>query len=790
MEATIPYPLSANEAARLRALHEAAYLELPRHEAFDRLANLAARLLQTPVGIITLMDAEWQAFKACYGADLEGTPRELAFCNHTIAEDSLVVFENLRADARFVQHPFVAGPPHVAFYAGAPLRNQEGYVVGTLCVLDMEPRTFSMEEQTLLADLAALVVDAFELRREVKQRQHTEAVLRESEARKAAILEASLDCIITINEESQILEFNEAAEKTFGYRRSDVMGQPLHDLLIPEAYRAAHQAGMQRYMQTGHGPVLYQRVEVEALRADGTVIPVELAVSPIRLRDGREHFTAHLRDISERKATEAALRESENRYRHLVEHAADIIYRADLHGHFTFVNANAAQVTGYEIETLQSLSFTDLLDPQEVPGHRAFYERQFREQIPETYLEFPIRTRHSGRRWIGQRVQLVREGGRIVGFQGVARDITDRKIAQDALQRSEAKYRHLFSGANDPILIFDPETEEVLEANEAASRTYGLPHEELVGTSLKRFTLEDSPGQAGIEEVLEKGTLDGFETTHRRPDGTLLHLRASASCVQLDGRLAIMSINRDVTEQKQAEAVLREALVRERELGELKSRFVSMVSHEFRTPLAMIQSSAQLARHYYRQGSAKTEKHLGRIEAGVAEMTELLEDVLLLGRAEAGRLTAKPVPCNVQELLDQVIEDIQDGLPQPRDIVVTGAIPPGRVEADRKLLRLIFNNLLTNAVKYAPPEAPILVTLGAEEKSWHATIADEGIGIPQADLARLFEPFHRAANVGNIPGTGLGLALVRQAVEGMGGAVAVESTVGKGTCFSVTVPCL
>ncbi|MEM1055217.1 MAG: PAS domain S-box protein [Bacteroidota bacterium] len=268
---------------------------------------------------------------------------------------------------------------------------------------------------------------------DITERKAAEEALATSEALKRGVFESALDAVITIDREGRIIEFNPAAEATFGHRAADVIGEQMADLIVPERLRSAHRAGMERYLATGEGPVLGTRIEVPALRADGSEFSCELAINPVRLDDDREVFTATLRDITERKAAEEALAESEGRYKQLVENSEELIYRADLAGCFTYANAVAAHRTGYPEADLIGMSFWDLV----APGHRQrvvdFYARQVAEGVPNTFLEFPIRTREGETLWIGQNVQLLTEDGAPTGVQAVARDVTERRRVMDQL---------------------------------------------------------------------------------------------------------------------------------------------------------------------------------------------------------------------------------------------------------------------------------------------------------------------------------------------------------------------
>lgn len=251
-----------------------------------------------------------------------------------------------------------------------------------------------------------------------------------------------------------------------------------------------------------------------------------------------------------------------------------------------------------------------------------------------------------------------------------------------------------------------------------------------------------------------------------------------------------------------AESEIRKALEKEKELNELKSRFVSMVSHEFRTPLATILFSAGLLENYGQKWSEdKKITHLQRIQTAVKQMTVLLEDILIIGKSETVRQEFKPVTIDLKKFCIEIIEELQL-VANEHEIIFECSAENTEVEMDEKLLRQILCNLLSNAIKYSDRGSRIHFDLTFREAEFTThdleltppakvaifRIQDEGIGIPLEDRPRMFETFYRAKNVGTISGTGLGLAIVKRSVELHGGQIEVSSEVGVGTVVTVTLP--
>ncbi len=240
---------------------------------------------------------------------------------------------------------------------------------------------------------------------------------------------------------------------------------------------------------------------------------------------------------------------------------------------------------------------------------------------------------------------------------------------------------------------------------------------------------------------------------------------------------------------EEAYTELEKALEKEKELSELKTRFVAMASHEFRTPLTSISSSADLLdRFHNRWDDAKKNKHLNRIQSNVAHMTKLLEDVLIFGQVDTGKIILSIESINLYSFITEMIEDFQFGVATNHTIETTLPSHSLSIKTDKKLLRMVLTNLLSNAIKYSEPESRIQLISEIQDGQLVISVSDEGIGIPEEDLARLFTPFHRASNVDNIQGTGLGLAILKKAIETYEGEVKVKSKVGEGTTFTVLLP--
>jgi signal transduction histidine kinase len=291
--------------------------------------------------------------------------------------------------------------------------------------------------------------------------------------------------------------------------------------------------------------------------------------------------------------------------------------------------------------------------------------------------------------------------------------------------------------------------------------------------------------------VVNRDGIARTEVVGRRKDGTLFDADVALAAILKLGRIqGVVCSIRDITARKQAEKEIRAALEKERELNELKSRFTSMVSHEFRTPLTVIGSSAGILGEYAdRLSEERKQSHLSNIQTQIQHLVELLDDVLTLSRAENLELDISAAPLDLAGLCRELVAEIQQTTRQHRiDLSISGT--DARPLMDAKLMRQVVANLLSNAVKYSPSGGVVNLDLHIGDEHILIRVKDRGIGIPENDAKRLFEAFHRAENVGNISGTGLGLPIVKRAVEAHRGTIGVESRLGEGTTFTIRIPLL
>jgi PAS domain S-box-containing protein len=368
----------------------------------------------------------------------------------------------------------------------------------------------------------------------------------------------------------------------------------------------------------------------------------------------------------------------------------------------------------------------------------------------------------------------------------------EQRVAERTAELRQIKERieAVLNNTHDPVLLTDVNG-VIQQVNPAFETMFGLPAAAVIGRALTQLlTGQDA------QRLQEALTLAQQTNAPQRVEIVVPHEGNDPLVVELalvamredETLTGLVCSVRDVTARKRSEAEIHAALERARELNDLKARYTSMVSHELRAPLAVINSSADMMRQYWeRMPAEKREQHLVRIKSQVHRLVEMLDDMLALSRAEAVSIKPNSAPIDVAALCEEIAADMQLTTDQHYlTLAIIGT--PYTALLDAQLIRLAITNLLSNAIKYSPDGGSIRLELGFEAQHLIIRVEDSGIGIPEADHGRLFEAFHRAQNVGSISGTGLGLQVVKQAVDAHRGTIALASAEGAGTTFTIILP--
>jgi PAS domain S-box-containing protein len=396
--------------------------------------------------------------------------------------------------------------------------------------------------------------------------------------------------------------------------------------------------------------------------------------------------------------------------------------------------------------------------------------------------------------------------GKIIGVLGVGQDISEMDKLRTVSESIAEELRRFIETANAPIFGIDSQG-FVNEWNQTSENITGFKKEDVFGKNLvQTYITEDY--RESVKKVLDDALI-GKETANfefplfTRNGDRLMVLLNSSTRRNTNGKIiGVIGVGQDITElvsyrneleQKVNERTLKlnKALHKEKELNELKSKFVSTASHEFRTPLSAINFAAGSIKKYWtKMEPIMIEKKLDKIEDQVVHMTNLLDDILIVGQADAGKFRNNPRNINFRNFIHEIIEEVYNSHNKSHEILLVDkeGLTTSNIFIDEKLGRNIFINLISNAIKFSPHAKKVRVELSSKKNYIVISIIDYGIGINKSELKNIFQPFARGHNVDLIPGTGLGLSIAKEAIDVIGGKIIVNSTIGNGTSFIVQIP--
>jgi PAS domain S-box-containing protein len=525
----------------------------------------------------------------------------------------------------------------------------------------------------------------------------------------------------------------------------------------------------------------------------GKLIPTEVRL--LRLpAEGQNLIRASIMDNTERKRAERALRESEEKFRALFEGSSHGVV---LHDDKELLEVNSAAVRLFGCSGPEELvgkhpgALAPLFQPN---GERSevLAAKHIAACMATGGVRFEWLAQAPSGREIPMEVALTRIewSGRQV-IQAYITDITDRTRAQAALAESEARFSAAFQASPAFISIMRASDQKYVLANDAYLNWLGYSREEVLGRTCLELGLWENSSERDLllKDIRKFGSVRQREYRWKNRSGERFTILLSAETIKLDDTPHLLSMALDITQRKRAEDELLRTLEREKELGRLKTNFVSLVSHEFRTPLGIIQSSAELLRDFYQKMDASDrEDQLESITRNTRRMAGMMEGVLVLSRLDAGKLDFQPATLDLNQFCQRVVDEVLSATNRRCRIELALRGVPSEAAADERLLGHIFTNLLSNAVKYSEEGSGVRFRIERDGRDAVCAVCDQGIGIPAEDQPQLFNAFHRGTNVGSRPGTGLGLLLVKRCAELHGGNVRVSSRMGEGTTVTIRLP--
>ena len=728
---------------------------------------------------------------AAYNELLDGLvmDRDYGPCGMAARLKTQVIAADVASDPRWAASPW----PGLVLAHGlrscwsTPILSRDDKVIGVFALYQHQPASPSRRENELIRQFTHIAGVAIE-------RAQSDASLRESEARKAAILDSALDAIVTIDHEGRITEFNPAAERTFGYREEELLGRPIAEAIVPPSMREQHRHGLALYLAGGDARVLGQRLEMTAMRADGGEFPVELAITRIPL-EGPPSFTGYLRDISARKRAEEELLRSQA---FLAEGQ-----RLSLTGSF-FWRPDTDEITvSKEFRRIHGLAPDDAVTLVQIrerfhPDDVAVLSdkiAQARRGGGDLDYEVRLRMPDGSTKHLHTVSQSLQGPDGQLEIVGAVQDITERKRAEAELRRSNAFLAEAQRISATGSFSWRVATDEIAWSEQVYRMfEYDLAVPVTLQLLGARIHPEDQPLLDDMVESARRGVSD-FEYEHRLllPNGSIKHLHLMAhGAPDQAGQMEYIGAVQEITERRVAEEALGKVrselahMARVNSLGAL----TASIAHEVNQPLSGIITNASTCLRMLAAdppniaGAQETARRTVRDGNRAADIIKRLR-TLFAKREAAGE------PVDLNEAAREVIALSWNDLQRSRVIVrleLADGLPP--VTGDRVQLQQVILNLLLNAADAMKEieDRPRQVTISTEREDADGvrlTVRDAGVGLGPAATARLFDAFYTTKS----EGMGIGLSVSRTIVENHGGRLWAEANDGPGATFAFSIPC-
>ena len=545
-----------NEELRILSLCALGILDTPAEERFDKFTRLATCAFQVPIALVSIVDSDRQWFKSRQGLEASETPRSMAFCSYAIESDETLIINDTLLDERFMCNPLVLGAPHIRFYAGHPIRTVDGSPVGTLCIIDTKPRQFDASAAAMLRSMADMVEAELNRERlirarveaqsalhelnvllearvrertlaleekneslhcEIKQRREVERNLRRSEERIRTIVESSFSAFVAADLDGTIIEWNGAAERVFGWSREDALGRSLASTIIPERFRAAHEAGMARFVEKGHGENLNKVLQLKAQTQSDFEISIEMSINTFTV-DGLTYFGAFIRDVSEAVRARQALEQKQELLDAVLETVDVAVIACDGAGSLTFFNRAAREMHGQQASAVETSRWADHYDLYHPDGHT----RLSPAEIPLLQalsgeivknVRIVIAPRGMQRRTVLASGRILKSvNGERLGAVVAMKDITELNEWQLKLRSSEQMLRSITE--NLPTLIGKVDRSGKFEfLNSRSLNFYGLPSDQLLGKPVRAaYTAEEYAKIEPHVTLAARGVGSSFES--------------------------------------------------------------------------------------------------------------------------------------------------------------------------------------------------------------------------------------------------------------------------------------
>jgi len=647
-----------------------------------------------------------------------------------------------------------------------------------------------------------------EARRLLREEREARQMAEHRAARAEAMLAAIPDFLILMDEDKRHVFVNRDPSEPFGYSAAALIGKTWRDLsFMPEEEGQKFEQAFKEVLATNE-PVEYDTAAPAPKSEDARHF--RLVLRPVYPDgDDRPYVMSQAHDVTHEQQLSTMLQEAQRFLTRVHQALPDLIYVYDFEkGRNIYANHKVTEQLGYTEEELQQVEgnlLETILHPEDFPRYLE-YRKRYDSGSDEDIFQFNYRLVHKDGSflWVHSREVIFERtpDGKPTQVLGIAQNITERREVERELQLANERYEDLVS--NIPAMVY-----RVDRSTHPPSFLYVSPRvREMNGVEPEKAladanTIFDTVHPDDIDDLYEKLRVSTENETPFSWDGRLIvhnkvrwvHLHSVPRRLP-DGRIVYDGIEIDITERKQLETALVEQerlkanLEKERDLNELKSRMMERISHEFRTPLAVIQTSADLLNRYRdRLDETQRQRQFHKIRMEIAHIIRMLDSIqFVIRKHETSKFDPDVVACDLVELVRGVVNESRQTVGAHHQIKVSLSTDPLRVYVDSSMFRLLLTQLINNSVKFSAPGSTINVELAWQGGVVVLTVRDEGIGILPSEKSRVFDAFFRGSNLEEISGIGLGLNIARQIVGRLKGTIEIESELNIGTTVTVMLP--
>ncbi|MCI5056953.1 MAG: PAS domain-containing protein [Flavobacteriales bacterium] len=780
---------------RLQELLSFEVLDTDYEREYDEIVNLASEICEVPIALISLVDDTRQWFKAKVGLSARETPKEISFCQYAIREDKLFQVYDASKSPFFKDNPLVMDDPNIRFYAGMPLTSSHGLNVGTLCVIDTQPKKLNALQEKALEVLSNNVIRLLENRKSNEELKSLRAFFNlQSEFAQVIGL-----CNWRFNVQNQSLELNDEWFKLIGYERHEIEHLVDYEWWRANIHPNDIEATEAKSKLLFEGKIEKFENQYRRKHKDGSWIWVLDRGKVLEWDENRIPKTiigAHI-NISERKAQEHRMKSQERRFSSIVEGINLCTWEFNFDKKVFDVNDKGFALVGYTREEMEPVTFAkwkSQVHPDDFKKVMQKMDEHFHGKTDHYQCEY--RRRHKKGHWVwvldtGRLLSKKVDGSPKTMF-GAHVDITDRKIDQELIEEQRLINEIVIDNVPDMLFMKDLESKKYVEVNASFNRILGVDQKDFLGkTDHEIFSKEvaDKFVDDDRKAVLSSSIQEIFETIQDSSGKTVNVKTRKIPIFDKKGQAKfLLGISEDITEKLKQEEEIRMANQKLRRYTKELEQFAYIATHDIKSPISNLEGFLELVELDLGETSKEITENLNWMKSSIEDVKTVIEDLTNALRARDD-VSQTVESINLTKFFQELIQRHNKEILDKEATVSVDVEDTPSVNYYIRALTSILENLLSNSLKYNDPKRPLLIEISSRSKEGNVIISvkDNGVGINlKRDKEKLFNLFQRINQ--SAKGSGMGMFIVLKLLENYGGEIRVESKLNVGSTFHIELP--